>query len=146
MYVNPKLLIHPSLHHFLFGNHNILHFFYTYFLIGGKLFYNVVMVSAIQQCKSALTVHMSSPSGASLPFKLPTHLVHLREEHQAVLSLLYGHFSPAIFFTLGSVHTYIDATLSIHPILFTPSVFTSPFSTYASPILPCKQVHQYHGF
>jgi len=25
-----------------------------YFLIGGKLLYNVVMVSAIQQCKSAI--------------------------------------------------------------------------------------------
>ena len=32
-----------------------------YFLIGRKLLYNVVLVSAIQQCKSAIIIHRSPP-------------------------------------------------------------------------------------
>ena len=31
------------------------------FLIGGKLLYNVVLVSAIQQCESAICMHISPP-------------------------------------------------------------------------------------
>ena len=33
-----------------------------FFLIGGKLLYNVVLVSAIHQCESAISIHMSPPS------------------------------------------------------------------------------------
>ena len=43
-----------------------------YFLIGGKLLYNIVLVSAVQQCKSAIIIRMSSPSRASLPSPYPT--------------------------------------------------------------------------
>ena len=32
----------------------ILYFFLIYFLMGGKLLYNVVLVSAIQQCETAI--------------------------------------------------------------------------------------------
>ena len=35
--------------------------FFNLFLIGGKLLYNVVLVSAIQQSKSVITIHMSPP-------------------------------------------------------------------------------------
>ena len=35
---------------------------HTHILIGGKLLYNVVLVSAIQQCKSAIIIHISPPS------------------------------------------------------------------------------------
>ena len=37
------------------------------FLIGGKLLYNVVLVSAIQQHESAIGIQMSPPFGTSLP-------------------------------------------------------------------------------
>ena len=34
-------------------------FFLIYSLIGGKLLYKVVLVSAIQQCKPAIIIHIS---------------------------------------------------------------------------------------
>ena len=37
-------------------------FFLIYFLIGGKLLYNIVLVSAIQQYKSAGIMHLSASS------------------------------------------------------------------------------------
>ena len=42
-------------------------FFFFSFLIGRKLQYNVVLVSIIQQCKSAIIIHISPSSWASLP-------------------------------------------------------------------------------
>ena len=38
-----------------------------FFLIGGKLLYSVVLVSAIQQCKSAIILHLSPPSWIFFP-------------------------------------------------------------------------------
>ena len=35
--------------------------FKNLFLIGGKLLYNVVMVSAIQECKLTIIIHVSPP-------------------------------------------------------------------------------------
>ena len=37
---------------------SLLFVFPIYFLIGGKLLYNVVLVSATQQCKSAIIIHI----------------------------------------------------------------------------------------
>ena len=36
--------------------------FLIYFLTGGKLLYNVVLVSAVQQLKSAIIIHISPSS------------------------------------------------------------------------------------
>ena len=44
------------------------------FLSGGKSLYNVVLVSAIQQRRSAIIIHVSPPSCASLPCPHPTSL------------------------------------------------------------------------
>ena len=33
-----------------------------FFLTGGKFFYNVMLVSAVQSCKSAIIIHISPPS------------------------------------------------------------------------------------
>ena len=41
---------------------SLLFVFPIYFLIGGKLLYNLVLVSAIQQRKSAIIIHISPPS------------------------------------------------------------------------------------
>ena len=51
-------------------------FFLMYFLIGGKFPYSVVLVSAIQQCKSATIIYLSPPSCASIPSPHPTPLDH----------------------------------------------------------------------
>ena len=40
--------------------------FFNYFLIGESLLYNVVVSSAIQQCESAISIHMSPPSWTCL--------------------------------------------------------------------------------
>ena len=70
--------------HSLYGNWSLSHvsiqrlmsLFFPYllknliylFLIGGKLLYNVALVSAVRQCESAMNKHISPPSWASLPF------------------------------------------------------------------------------
>ena len=52
-----------------------------YFLIGGKLLYNVVLVSAIQQCKSVIILYIYELSSLSNfpPLPHPTPLGHHRE-------------------------------------------------------------------
>ena len=46
--------------------HAVVFIFLIYFLIGGKLLYNVVLVSAIQQCESVIIIYIHS-----LPFEPP---------------------------------------------------------------------------
>ena len=46
---------------------------FFFFLIGGWLLYNVVLVSAVQQCESALSIHISPSSSASFSLHLPSH-------------------------------------------------------------------------
>ena len=41
-----------------------------------ELLYNVLLVSAVQQCESATCIHISPPSGTSLPPVHPTRLGH----------------------------------------------------------------------
>ena len=42
-------------------------YLFIYFLIGEKLLYNVVRISAIQQCKSAIIIHILPPSSPPIP-------------------------------------------------------------------------------
>ena len=58
------------------GNGNQLQYFFfsklkaylfIYFLIGEKLLYNVVRISAIQQCKSAIIIHILPLSSPPIP-------------------------------------------------------------------------------
>ena len=60
-------------------------------------FYNAVLVSAIQQCKSAIIIYISPPSWAFLPFLHPTHRAHCRPLRSA--PCVYTSFSPAIHLT-----------------------------------------------
>ena len=69
-------------------------FFFNLFLIGRKLLYNIVWVSAIQQRTSAKIRHVSPPSWASLPYLhgsfkgsdyfLPRCPVHAHLSHQVL--------------------------------------------------------------
>ena len=74
-------------------------FFLIYFLFGRKLLYNVVLVSALWQCKSAFL-----PSGIP-PFWANT-------ERQAELRVLHSSFSPAVDFIRGGVPVLMLLSLS----------------------------------
>ena len=85
-----------------------------FFLIGGKLLYNVVLVSAIQQDESAIIIHISPPSWASLPLPTASHLPQVITECQAGLPILYNNFSPAIHFTHDSVSMLMESMSFCH--------------------------------
>ena len=55
---------------------HLLNFFYV--LIEGNLLCDAIMVSTIQQCKSAITIHLSPLSWSSLPSYHPIPLDHHR--------------------------------------------------------------------
>ena len=83
-----------------------------------------MLVSAVQQSKSAIIIHISLPSWASLPYPHPTPLGHHRVS--GWLPVLYSNISPAICFTHGSV--YMSMLLSpFVPLSPSPTVSTSPF-------------------
>ena len=83
-----------------------------------------MLVSAVQQRKSAIIIHISLPSWASLPYPHPTPLGHHRVS--GWLPVLYSNISPAICFTHGSV--YMSMLLSpFVPLSPSPTVSTSPF-------------------
>ena len=67
------------------------------FSIAGKLLYNVVLVSDLQQCKSVIIMYISPPSWASLSSPHPTPLGHLREPEEKrkspVISMMLTHLS-----------------------------------------------------
>ena len=55
------------------------------------MLHNVLLVSAVQQCESALSIHISPSSRASLPHT-PIPPVQVITEYQAVLPVLYKSF------------------------------------------------------
>ena len=59
---------------------NLYLYFFIYFLIGRKLFYKVMLVSAVQQSRSVIIIHryISSLPLPSLPSSHPTPLGHHR--------------------------------------------------------------------
>ena len=93
--------------------------FFFSFLIRRKLQYNVVLVSIIQQCKSAIIIHISPSSWASLPSlhsPMPParssqsprlgSLLYIATSHQLSILLMVVYVMsmlPAIYFTHGSV-------------------------------------------
>ena len=99
-----------------------------------------VLVSAVQQCSSALSIHVALLSSASLPPRptrpgITEHWPELPYYTAASHELSTLHMVVAI---------YVKATLLIHPPSLSPATSTSPFSTSVFLFLPHKQVHQYH--
>ena len=90
---------------------------------------SIVLVSPIQQCKSAIIIRISPPSHSHRP--------QVVAELRAGLPVLRSNFSPAVCSTHGSAHMSVllspFAPLSPHP-----TVSMSSFSTSASLSLPCK--------
>ena len=104
----------------------ILHFICLLFLellfyVLFSNFYDVVLVSAIQQCRSPIIIH-TSPSLASL--SSPTPSLQVITEYQTEPPVLRRNFSSAIHLTPDSI--YIDAI--------------SPFILLSLPTL-CPQAH-----
>ena len=108
--------------------HRLLFFFknflISFFFIGVKLLYNVVLVSAVQWSESAICISVFPLSWTSLQPPHPTHLGRHRAPSWAPFAI--SRFPPASYFTFGSV--YMSMPLS-H---FVPA--------YPSPS-PCPQVH-----
>ena len=57
---------------------NLIVTFLNIFLVGGKLLYNIVLVSNIQQCESVIIMHVFPPSWACLSLPHPSPLGHHR--------------------------------------------------------------------
>ena len=70
--------------YFFFISSIRISFLKFYFLIGRKLLYHVALVPAVQQCKSAIIIHISLPSWTSLPLTIPPS----RSSHCARLDFL----------------------------------------------------------
>ena len=102
------------------------------FLIGGWLLCNVILVSVVQQCDSAIYayvciyvyiyIYMYIYTLPLEPSSHPTPLSYPSKSSQSTrLSSLYYNrsFLPAIYFSHSNVY-YLNATLSIHPALSSP--------------------------
>ena len=112
-------------------------FFLNSFLIGGKLLYNAVSVSAIQQSKPAIII-ISLLSLPPLPHLTPQG--HHRAPGWApcvIQQLLISY----LFYTWQRI--YVDTTSPFIPLFLSPTVSTSPFSISVSSFLLFKQVHEY---
>ena len=97
----------------------LLTFFYLFiFLVGRKLLCNVLLASAAQQCESAVSIHISPLSPASLPsaHPVPRGSGHHRAPDWAPCAI--SNFPPVTCVTRGSVHMLI---------LLSPFVLASPF-------------------
>ena len=105
-------------------------FFFFHFKEFFFNFHNVALVSAIQQCESAIIIHTFPPSLPCLPpLPHPIPPGHHRAPDWApcaIQELLTGH-PPYTSWCI-----YVDATFFILLSSPSPTVFTSPFSTSVS--------------
>ena len=95
-------------------------FFFMYVFIGVQLLYTIVLVSAIQQCESAISLHIVS-SLLNLPPIPSTPLTPLH--HRSAPSWAPGAvrqlLPSCLFDTWSCIH--VSAALSVHPTLSFPS-------------------------
>ena len=116
---------------------------YLFILIRVELLFNVVLVSAVQQCESAICIRIFPPSRASLPPPPPFHPSRHDTAPSWAPCAIYSRFPPAIYFTHGSVHTllsYERVMLLFQIVPLSPSLLASTrlFATSLSPFLHCK--------
>ena len=106
-----------------------------------------MLVSAVQQRESAISIRMSPPSLTSFPLSAfnPSRL----SQSTRLSSLLHSNFLLAIFliffnlFTRSSVYVPVPPSRLVPPSL-SPAISTSLFSMRASLFLHYKWVPQYH--
>ena len=101
-------------------------------------YFTLLLVSAIQHCEWVVSIHVSSPSPASLPctpFPI-TPLGHCRTWAElSVLQLLASY----VFYTCQCIS---NSAVSVHPTLLCACVHLSSTSAYL--FLPWRSVHLYH--
>ena len=114
--------------------------FYS-FLFGEWLLYNVVLGSSVQQCKSALSIHMSPPPEP--PSHSPPHSSPLCCHRAQVWSpYVIQHLLTSIYFT-PVIYTFQCCSFkSSNPLL--PPLCPKVYPLLTSLLLPWKQVHWYH--
>ena len=83
------------------------------------MLYNVLLVSALQQPESALTVYIYPLPCEQLSLLL-SHSSRVLTEAQAGLPVLYSNFPPIIYFTHVCVHAWSCLTLC-NPMACSPS-------------------------
>ena len=102
-----------------------------------------MVVSAIHQHESVTGRHMSFPSQTSLPSPFPSHSSRLSQITSFGFPASYSKSLLAIYFTYGNPYVSVLRSQGI-PLYLFPTVTKSLFPISASPLLPCKEDHQYH--
>ena len=101
-----------------------------------------MLVSAIHHHDSATGIYMSPPSWTSLPPPCPSHPSRLSQSTR--WSSLCHTANPHSLSILHMIIYVFPCSCQFVPPSSSPAVSTSLFSMSASPLLPCKYVHQYH--
>ena len=97
----------------------------------------------IHQHESVTGRHMSFPSQTSLPSPFPSHSSRLSQITSFGFPASYSKSLLAIYFTYGNPYVSVLRSQGI-PLSLSPTVTKSLFPISASPLLPCKEDHQYH--
>ena len=81
------------------------------------MLYNVVLVSAIQHCESAINIYIFPPSWTSLPSPNPILPLWAVTKHEVELLVLHSNCPLAICFTHGNVYISMNFLSLSHPLL-----------------------------
>ena len=108
------------------------------------MLYNIVLVSAIHQHKSATGIHMSPPCRTSSPPPTPSHPLgcHRAPGLSSLHHTAHSHWLSILHMVIYMFQCYPFS--SSLPLLPPTPVSTSLSSMSASPLLPCRNVHHYH--
>ena len=103
----------------------------------GVFLYNVVLVSAIQQSGSVISIHMSPSSWIFYPSTASHPSMPLGQRACIELPVLYSNFPLASYFTYGNMH--VSVLVSVYPTLSFPCC-VHKFSVPALTIYICVNV------
>ena len=104
-----------------------------------------MMVYAIYQYESATGIHISPLFWTSLLSPIPFHPSRLSQSTRFGFLASYSKFPLAIYFTYGNIYVSVLLSQFVSPSP-SPTLSTILFFMSASPLLSCKQVHQYHVY
>ena len=118
-----------------------LYLFSLYFLIYFQLedHYNIVLVSAIHQHESSISIYISPPSWPPLPPLTPSHPSRLSQSTGFEFPASYSKFPLTLCFTYGNACVSILLSQFILPSLSLTG-FISLFFMPAFPLLLCRSV------